>query len=73
MNNNINMYRTSSKIHYKNHMIKEFTPPGLCLLGPASNAFSLSIMLKIVNTSIYNAQKAGKHVPMAPECPKMPV
>ena len=55
------------------HMVEEFTPPGLRLLGLASNGFALSIMLKIVNTSIYKAQIALKIIPMAPECPKMPL
>lgn len=54
-------------------MMKEFTPPGLCLLGLASNGLALSIMLKSVNTSIQNAHKALKLLPMAPECPKMHV
>ena len=54
-------------------MMKEFTLPGLCLLGLTYNVLALSIMLKSVNTSVYNAQIALKHVPMAPKCPKIPV
>ena len=53
--------------------MKEFTPPGLHLLGSASNGFSFSIMLKSMNISIYNTHKSLKPIPMAPECPKMPV
>lgn len=53
------------------HMMKEFTPPVLRLLGPASNGLALFIMLESVNTSAYNVQKTLKLVPMAPECPKM--
>jgi len=33
----------------------------------------VSIMLKNLNTSVYNAQKALKPIPMAPECQKMPM
>ena len=54
-------------------MMKEFTPPGLHLLGPASNGLALSIMLKNVNISVYNAQTAMKPTPMALEFPKMSV
>ena len=36
------------------------------LLGPASNGLALSIMLKSVNTSVYNAQTTLKLVQMAP-------
>ena len=54
-------------------MMKDFTPPELFLLGPTSNGLALSIMLKSVNTSIYNAQTSLKLAPMAPECPKMPI
>ena len=64
-------YMNITKIVTHQHMMREFTPPGLHLLGPASNGFSLSIMLKSVNTSIYNAQIALKPIPMAPQCPKM--
>ena len=46
MNNNLKMYRTSSKQHYNRNMIKEFTPPGLRLLGLASNGLGLSIMIR---------------------------
>ena len=55
------------------HMMKGFTPPGLCLLGPTSNGLALPIMLKNVSTSFYNAQTALKPTLMSPECPKMPV
>lgn len=51
--------------------MKDFTPPGLRLLGLASNGLALSIMLKSVNTLVYNAQKALTHVPMVQEFPKM--
>ena len=54
-------------------MMKEFTLPRLCLLGQASNGLALSIMLKSVNTLVYNAHIALKPVPMAPKCPKMHV
>lgn len=54
-------------------MIKDFTPPVLLLLVLASNGLALSIILKSVNTSVYNAQIALKLVPMAPECLKIPV
>ena len=40
------MYRISSQTNYNRNMIKEFTPPGLRLLGPTSNGLGLSIMLK---------------------------
>ena len=62
-----------TKIVSQQHMIKEFTSPKLHLLGPTSNGLDLSIMLKSVNTSVYNAQIALKLIPMAPECPKMHV
>jgi len=55
------------------HMMKEFTPPRLCLLGLASNGLALFLMLKNLNTSVYNAQSALKPTPMALECQKMPV
>jgi len=67
------MYKTSSKIHYNKHMIKDFTPPGLRLLGPASNGLGLSIMLKSVKIYVYNAQMLLKPSPMSPECPKMAI
>lgn len=49
-------------------MMKQFTPPRLRLLDPTSNGLTLSIILKSVNTSVYNAQKALKPISMAPEC-----
>ena len=61
------MYRTSSKTHYNKNMIKEFTPRGLRLLGPASNGLGLSIMLKSVKKCVYNAQMLLKPTPMSPE------
>ena len=51
--------------------MNDFTPPELRILGPASNGLALSIILKSVNTSVYNAQNAFKPIPMAPKCPKM--
>ena len=60
------MYKTSLKKHYKRHMIKEFTPLGLRLLGPASNGLSLSIMLKSVKICVYNAQMFLKPAPISP-------
>ena len=51
-------------------MMKYFTSPRLRLLGPASNAWPSSIMLKSVITYVYNAQIALKPAPMAPECQK---
>ena len=50
------MYIIASKTHYNKNMIKEFTPPGLCLLGPASNGLALSFMLKSVKRCVYNVQ-----------------
>ena len=52
-------------------MMKEFTLLRLRLLGPTSNGLALSIMLKSVNTSVYNAQIALKLVPMALESSKI--
>jgi len=46
-------------------MINEFTPPGLRLLGPASNGLGLSIMLKSVKICVYNAQMLLKLDPMS--------
>jgi len=67
LKNNIKMYRTSSKTHYNKHMIKEFTPPRLHLLGPASNGLGLSIMLKSVKICVYNAQMLLKPTPISPK------
>ena len=67
------MYRTSSKTHYNRNMIKEFTPPQLCLLGPSSNRLGLYIMLKNVKKCVYNAQMLLKLTPMSLECPKMAI
>jgi len=55
------------------HMMKEFTLPRLRLLGPASNGLVLFIMLKSVNTSVYNAQTTLKPAPMVLECSKIQV
>jgi len=71
LNNIINMYRTSPKKHHNRNMIKEFTPPGLRLLGLASNGLGLSIMLKSVKRCVYNAQILSKPTPMSLEFPKM--
>lgn len=54
-------------------MMKDFTLPGLHHLGSAYNGLALFIILKSVNTSLYNAQIALKPIPMAPECLKMHV
>ena len=65
------MYRTSQKTHHNRNMMKEFTPIGPRLLGPASNALDLSIMLKSVKICVYNAQILLKPTLMSLECPKM--
>jgi len=44
-----------TKIVSQQHMMKEFTSPGLRLLGPTSNGLTLFIILKSVSTSVYNA------------------
>ena len=54
-------------------MIKEFTPPGLRLLGLASNGLGLSIMLKNVKICVYNAQVLLKLVPISPKYSKMAI
>ena len=51
-------------------MIKEFTLPGLRLLGPVSNGLGLSIMLKNVKICVYNAQMLLKPAPISLERPK---
>jgi len=73
LNNSINMYRTLQKTHYNRNMIKEFTSPGLHLLGPTSNGLGLSIMLKKVKIYFYNAQMLLKPTPVSPECSKMAI
>jgi len=60
------MYITSSKKNYNRNMIKEFNPPRLHLLGPTSNGFALSIVLKSVKKRVYNAQILMKPTPMSP-------
>jgi len=65
LNNNIKMYRTSPKTHHNRNMMKEFTPPGLRLLGPAFNGLGISIMLKSVKICVYNAQMLLKHALMS--------
>jgi len=67
------MSRTSSKTHYNRDLIKEFTPPGLHLLGPYSNGLGLSSMLKSVKICVLNAQMPLKPTPMSPKCPKMTI
>ena len=67
------MCRISSKTHYNKHMIKEFAPPGLRLLGPASNGLGLSTMLKSVKIYVYNAQMLLKTTPNNPQRPKMAI
>jgi len=67
------MYKTSSKTHYNKHMIKKFTPPGLRLIGLASNGLGLSIMLKSVKILFYNAQMLLKPASMSPKCSKMAI
>jgi len=52
-------------------MIKEFTPPGLCLLGPASNGLGLSIMPKLHKKFVYNAQMPLKPISMSSESQKL--
>ena len=54
------------KTHYKKHMIKEFNPPVLHLLGLASNGLGLSIMLKSVKRCVYNAQMLLEPAPISP-------
>ena len=58
-------YMNITKTISQQHMTKEFTPPGLCLIGLTSNGLALSIMLKSVSTSICNAQITLKPIPMA--------
>ena len=67
------MYRTSPTTHHNRNMMKEFTSPALCLLGPASNGSGFSIMLKCVKICVYNAQILLKPTPISPECPKMSI
>ena len=58
-------------ITHKNHMIKEFTPLGLRLLGSIYNGFDLSIMLKLHQKCVYNAHMPVKPVSMTSESPKL--
>jgi len=67
------MYRTPSKTLYNKHMIKEFTPPRLRLLGPYSNVLGLPIMQKSVKICVYNAQMLMKPTPMSPKYSKMAI
>ena len=65
------MSRTSPTTNHNRNMMKEFTPPGLRLLGTASNGLGLSIMLKCVKICVSNAQMLLKPTPMSLSCPKM--
>ena len=66
-------YMNITKPVSQQHMMKEFTLHRLRLLGPTSNGLALSIILKSVNTLVYNARTTLKPVPMSPECPKMSI
>ena len=59
-NSNEHQYTTQNK-----HMIKEFTPLRLCLLGSTSNGLGLSIMLKLHQKCVYNAQMPLKSISMS--------
>lgn len=51
---------TSPKTHHNRNMMKEFTPPRLCLLGPVSNGMGLSIMLKMCKMMFLKCSNASK-------------
>jgi len=62
LNNDIKLYITSPKIDQNKSMTNKFTPPRLFLLGPASNGFGISIMLKCVKIVGNNTEWGGESV-----------
>lgn len=65
------MYITSPTTRHNRNMMKNFTPPRLHFLDPASDGLGLSIILKCVKSCVYNAQIFLQLAPMSLECPKM--